>query len=74
MIANLGKIISILGIFITVTGVFEIYASIKPESKTFFASPDERPSTEVRLNEGMARKGLFFIISGFLIQIISMVF
>ncbi|MBN3040607.1 MAG: hypothetical protein JW867_05725 [Candidatus Omnitrophica bacterium] len=70
----LSKIITILGFSITLCGIHKVYCSIKPETKRYEAGPDGKDFEGALIEQKLAKEGIRFVIYGFLIQALSLIY
>jgi hypothetical protein len=68
------KITTVFGFLLILNGIYIFYSSIKPESKTYILSPGEKPFEGSTVERKLAQKGVRFIIYGFLLQSLKLIF
>ncbi len=67
------KLIMIFGLLVSLTGVYKLYCSIKPDTNVYSAAPGEKPLSQASLDYDMAKEGVRYIIYGLLTQMIIII-
>ena len=67
------KAITVFGFLFILNGLYTSYLSIKPESRTYIVAPDEKPFEGGTVSAAIARKGMRFMVYGFLLHLLKLI-
>jgi hypothetical protein len=67
------NVVIVFGFLLALNGVYTLYISIRPESKTYIVDPGEKPFEGGVVDLKLAKKGVRFIIYGFLFHALKLI-
>ena len=67
------KLIVVFGTLVSLSGVYKLYCSIKPDTNVYSAAPGEKPVSQASLDYDMAKEGVRYIIYGLLAQMVLII-